>query len=263
MADIEKPGFVTNVSGAVLDLAAGATDRSITFSFLHSYLPGMGAARLTCHDGCTCAAQEVDARRPPGGGNVMSQYHFGVTPAPNCTLRVTTEARPPLKGDGPSGTRFKVMGLAVGGKKAQAGLGGEVRWQRGAYIYIRSRVHFFACVHRCSNPHHTKCGLTRALCPPARADAAASVAEVRCARPGRAAAAEPATDAAGGAACAACGCARGAGGAGGGGGGAGGGGGGAGGGAILSAAAAGARCAAGEVIDGGGGAGGAGSRFRA
>ena len=126
LADVEKPGFVTNISGAVLDLYTGATAQTITFSFLQSYLPGMGAVTLTCHDGCECGAQVVDARHE-FGGNIMKQMYFGVTPARNCTLRVTSEARPPLKGDGPPGMRFKVMGLAVGGTKAQPGMGEVVR----------------------------------------------------------------------------------------------------------------------------------------
>jgi hypothetical protein len=143
LPDIEKPGFVTNVSGSVLELAAGVTDdTTISLSYLHGYLPGMGGATITCHDSCTCAPQPLDGRRPSGGGNVMIQHHFGVSAAPNCTLRVTSDAKPPLSGDGPEGMRFKVMGLTVGGKKASGGLGQVVRACCGRDACI---VRFMAC----------------------------------------------------------------------------------------------------------------------
>jgi hypothetical protein len=129
LADDEKPGFQTNVTGAVLELAAGVVDKSITLSYLRSWLPGMGAALLTCVAGCTCEAQTIDARGK-GGGTVMVQHNFGVTAAGNCTLRVVAQAQPPLAGDAANGTRFKVMGITTGVKTQQphsGGLGGEAR----------------------------------------------------------------------------------------------------------------------------------------
>jgi hypothetical protein len=103
--DAEKPGFLTNTSGAVLELAVGRTYQAITFSYLRSYRPGMGEGVVTCVSGCTCDEQKIDARSK-GDVSVMVQHQLSVTAAPNCTLRITAQTLPPLpireaKGDRP------------------------------------------------------------------------------------------------------------------------------------------------------------------
>ena len=130
--DAEKPGFLTNTSGAVLELAVGRTYQAITFSYLRSYRPGMGEGVVTCVSGCTCDEQKIDARAK-GDVSVMVQHQLSVSAAPNCTLRVTAQTLPPLplreaKGDRPGAT-FKVMGVTVTGLQVAphgGSLGGEM-----------------------------------------------------------------------------------------------------------------------------------------
>jgi hypothetical protein len=136
LADAEKPGYVTDKPGSVIELSLADTEQSVTISYLRSGKPGMGGAALTCGGGCSCAAQAIDGRAHSDSNSVMVQHHFAVSAARNCTLRLVSEARPPrAEGDNPEdagaapGTRFKLMGVTAGGKTAlphSGGLGGEV-----------------------------------------------------------------------------------------------------------------------------------------
>ena len=129
--DAEKPGWMSNSTGAVLELDVGQTFQAITLSYLRSWRPGMGQGTVTCVDGCSCEEQKIDARSK-ADVSVMVQHHFGVSAAPKCTLRVEAGELPPLPGRPPSvgpGATFKVMGVTVTGLKVaphSGALGGEM-----------------------------------------------------------------------------------------------------------------------------------------
>ena len=143
LADDEKPGFITNVSGAVLEMQLGATQQAITLSYLKSFRFGMGAAKVSCVEGCTCEPFALDGREKLQR-SIMVQHNLPVSQAQNCTMRLVVEPLPPIIGDGPVGSTFKLMGVTVSGKSVAAhaaGLGNEARG--------KSRVN--ACVHACAD----------------------------------------------------------------------------------------------------------------
>ena len=92
--------------------AAARCGRSVLVSlmYLTSY-DGMGAARVTCVDGCECAPHLFDAFEASDRRNVsvVVERTFAVTPAAQCTLRfvVTNRTRS-------SGHKFKIVNVAVG-----------------------------------------------------------------------------------------------------------------------------------------------------
>ena len=82
----------------------------VSLMYLTSY-DGMGAARVTCVDGCECAPHLFDAFEASDRRNVsvVVERTFAVTPAAQCTLRfvVTNRTRS-------SGHKFKIVNVAVG-----------------------------------------------------------------------------------------------------------------------------------------------------
>ena len=82
----------------------------MSLMYLTSY-DGMGAARVTCVDGCECAPHLFDAFEASDRRNVsvVVERTFAVTPAAQCTLRfvVTNRTRS-------SGHKFKIVNVAVG-----------------------------------------------------------------------------------------------------------------------------------------------------
>ena len=129
LADDEKPGFITNVSGAVLEMQLGATQQAITLSYLKSFRFGMGAAKVSCVEGCTCEPFVLDGREKLQR-SIMVQHNLPVSQAQNCTMRLVVEPQPPIIGEGPMGSTFKLQGVTVSGKSVAAhaaGLGNEAR----------------------------------------------------------------------------------------------------------------------------------------
>ena len=116
VADAEKPGWMANTSGAVLELAVGPTHGGVILSHLRSWRPGMGEGRVTCvTGGCACDLQRLDGRINDNV-SIMVQHPFAVSAAPNCTLRIEAVTQPPLVGSkGAAGAAFKVMGVVVTG----------------------------------------------------------------------------------------------------------------------------------------------------
>ena len=111
----EKPGFIAERAGSVLELRVGRSERILTLSFLKSVLAGTGGAQVTCITGCECEPQDIDARSGGGGmgGNIMIQHKWFVTASADCSLRIKNVELPALSGGGPAGARFKVMGLSA------------------------------------------------------------------------------------------------------------------------------------------------------
>ena len=96
LEDAEKPGFISNATGAVLELDVGQTFQAITLSYLRSWRPGMGQGTVTCADGCTCEEQKIDARSMIEV-SVMVQHHFAVSAAPKvCALVMDVAFLPAL-----------------------------------------------------------------------------------------------------------------------------------------------------------------------
>ena len=141
--DTEKPGFMANTSGSVLDLEVGAVSRVVVISHLRSWAPDMGGANISCVSGCECEGVEVDARSRVGSNTrvMVQRLLFVKQAAPSCTLRLQNVHLPPRDdepGALPNGTTFKVMGISVGGIGAGGGfLGGEVPmempWEMGSH----------------------------------------------------------------------------------------------------------------------------------
>jgi hypothetical protein len=110
----EKPGYIAEQAGSVLQLRVGRSERILTLSYLKSVSAGTGGAQVTCVSGCECEPQDIDARSGGGavGGNIMIQHKWFVTASADCILSVKNVELPALAG-GTGGARFKIMGLSA------------------------------------------------------------------------------------------------------------------------------------------------------